>query len=165
MRQDVRREPARCKLASPLELNGLSPCYDPKADSPLRIMSTVADDSTTQIRFDDEQLARAAAFVLKSVASDDGLLYRCISAIEQPRPAIDGVASLPVEALESALPSGFVHQVTNATHVPTVAVLSVVVDQLKRVARFARSDGGELRDNLKAVERLIRSGRLDLFAY
>ena len=126
-------------------------------------MTTVTDDPSTQTHFDAEQLARAAAFTLKTVASSDGLLFRCISELEQPR-QIGGAQAPPVDTLQTALPEAMVDSVASATHLPVDAVLEVVVDQLKRVARFARSDSGGLRDNLKAVERLIRSGRLDLFA-
>jgi len=115
-------------------------------------MTSIADQHESEASFHDAKLSGVA---LQRVASRPGLLERSIVAIEAGGVADRGDLDLPRELLL---------ELREATgNLPWPAVARHLRSQLLEVAAFARSDGGAVRENIGAVERLIRSGRVDLF--
>lgn len=97
-----------------------------------------------------------SSHALFSVASTPGLLERSIDALEADTGRGEfGNGSLPPDVLRDL-------KVATAA-LPWELVAKQLPGPLHEVAAFARSDGGAVRENIKAVERLIRSGRVDLF--
>lgn len=97
-----------------------------------------------------------SSHALLSVASTPGLLERSIYALEADSGQGEfGNGSLPPDVLRDL-------KVATAA-LPWELVVKQLPGSLHEVAAFARSDGSAVRESIKAVERLIRSGRVDLF--
>ena len=114
---------------------------------------------------DQQQVRRAAAFVLKSLASQEGALLAALTGLGlwRDKQAPSEEVLLPEVHLSDAFDEQLVTSWEGATGMQVDAFEKSVIEQLKQVVAFAHSDGGATNENIRAAERLIRSGRLDLF--
>lgn len=121
------------------------------------------------------RIAKAAGMLLKEVAMRDGLL---LSTLQEFQLTKDGLPSAaPATALvfentqdlllhlKNRVPPEMLSRIESSTGVPIDIVVRPVVEQLRRVAQFVASDGGATLENVRAVEQLIRSGRVEMFAH
>ena len=120
----------------------------------------------------------AASLLLTQIASQDGQLFRVLSALgmlqetsskrqvrfDAPEPLEPDVVSNLAKDLGVALPPGLLDVVETRTGLPGSRVLEAAVKQLRLVASFAISDGGAVPENVRAVERFVRSGGVEMFA-
>lgn len=120
---------------------------------------------TLQTAWSDDALKRAAGYALCEVATQPG---RLLTALRQLGYGVESAKSLAASAVDVqkvkfALGSDLLQRVADATGQGTERLAETVGRQLGVVAVFAELDGGKLDDNVVAVEKLIQSGRVDLF--
>jgi hypothetical protein len=121
------------------------------------------------------RIAKAAGMLLKEVAMRDGLL---LSTLQEFQLTQDGLPhAVPAQELgfdntqdllkhlKEKVPAEMLTRVESSTGVSLDIVVRPVVEQLRRVAQFVASDGGATLENVRAVEQLIRSGRVEMFAH
>lgn len=120
---------------------------------------------TQAAELSDEALRRAAGYALQEIAAEPG---RLLTALRRLGYGEVGANARPptvpdARTVASALGAKLLHDVAVATGQPEDGLAKTVGRQLGVVAVFAEIDGGRLEDNVVAVEKLIRSGRVDLF--
>ena len=121
------------------------------------------------------RIARAAGMLLREMAMQDGLLRSTLeefnltsgasnASFPEHRARFDSTPEL-LQHLKNQVPGELLGRVESASGVPLDIVVRPVVEQLRRVAMFVASDGGATQENIRAVEQLIRSGRIEMFAH
>jgi hypothetical protein len=116
----------------------------------------------------------AASCALQSIASQEDLLYALLSKLELVPDAAthSGFEAPPLDParvkelaarLAEEVPVPMLAAAEQRTGVSRARLLSQLVEQLRHVAMFATSDGGAVSENVRAVEHLLRSGRVEMF--
>lgn len=113
--------------------------------------------------------------LLKEVAMKDGLLLSTLQEFQLTKDGGNGLPPVHVVSfdntqdllahLKNQVPAELLGRVESATGVSMDIVVGPVIEQLRRVAMFVASDGGATLENVRAVEQLIRSGRVEMFAH
>ena len=128
-------------------------------------------------RFNGAAVESAASRVLQGVAAEHGKLLEVMKQVGlgglQPTTSSFEELSLPMEPsvfatvvkrLAEALPLEVLEEVGKRTGVSREPLLKAVAMQLHLVQIFALSDGDSFEENIRAVEHLVRSGNVELFA-
>ena len=103
---------------------------------------------------------RAAQYLLRKIVFA-GLLPDTLHAMGVLEKADD---AWPLPSHDAGYVRHFLEDAAQPTGLPVRAIERPLREHLEQVAAFSRSDGGSSPDNGAAVERLIRSGRVELFA-
>lgn len=113
--------------------------------------------------------AERAGKTLTPIASRPGLLARMLDDLEllqlHARSANVSKPELVAKLKKRLVQEQLIQEIERQTGLLQSEVPVQVLDQLLNVADFVRADGeGSMTDNLQVVERMIRSGRGQLFA-
>lgn len=103
------------------------------------------------------RLALAAAGLLQKLASDLQTFREAVDAMESCRPP----SALPIERIRQLL---IAHHLLAEDSGSDDPVLVQLLEQLEQVRAFGELDGRALDDYIQPIARMIRSGRVELFA-
>ena len=92
------------------------------------------------------------------------LLPKYAQGFDAPPLSAAQVAELASKLDRGVLPAGILDSAVQRTGAGRELVLEALVQQLHHVVVFATSDGGGAEENVRGVERLIRSGGVELFS-
>ena len=157
-------------------------------------MEMTATDPGVEWGVQHSEGQRAAAYVLRCIAQQPGQLMKTLldlgllppargqlpaSGAGSAAPASwpqhgradgpDASASASSVALRrpglaGVLPQPLLSSLVTDTGLPLETFEQATIEQLRRVAAFARSDGDAVADNIRAAEYLIVSGRVSMFS-
>ncbi len=126
-------------------------------------------------KFNSAAVEAAAGRVLQGIAAERGRLLAIMESVglggkaaDMPafggEPMSDEQRDRVTAQLRQRLPAQILEDVQRRTGVWGDALLDAVAQQLHLVRMFALSDGDSFEDNLRAVERLVVGGNVEMFA-